>query len=132
MSWGKGLIIFLGLMQLSHVAHARNIESFTDSRSILHITNAGSKPQVSPANPPSPAEPLRPGSLPGKAPIALPASEPGPQAQAPVLRRNRQGEFLVSSPAGPSHGNRPLSVSIMRTSAQGDAPETRQGPEKRV
>ena len=40
--------------------------------------------------------------------------------------------LLVSSPAGLSHGNQPLSVSILRTSAQGDAPETRQGPEKRL
>ncbi len=84
MSWGKGLIIFLGLMQLSHVAHARDIESFTDSQGTLHITNAGPKQQGSPANPPSPAAPLRPSSLPRKAPIALPAREPAPQAQAPA------------------------------------------------
>ena len=84
MSWGKGLIIVLGLMQLSLVAHARDIESFTDSQGTLHITNTGPKQQGSPANPPSPAAPLRPSSLPGKAPIALPAREPAPQAQAPA------------------------------------------------
>ena len=84
MSWGKGLIIFLGLMQLSYVAQARDIESFTDSQGILHITNAGSKQPGSPANPPSPAAPPVPSSLPRKAPIALPAREPAPQAQAPV------------------------------------------------
>ena len=84
MSWGKGLIIFLGLMQLSYVAHARDIQSFTDSQGTLHITNNGPKQQGSPANPPSPAAPLRPSSFSGKAPIALPAREPIPQAQAPV------------------------------------------------
>jgi soluble lytic murein transglycosylase-like protein len=86
MSWGKGLIIFLGLMQISHVAQARDIESYTDSQGILHITNAGPKQPGSPANSPSPAAPLRPSSLPPKAPIALPAREPAPQAQAPVPR----------------------------------------------
>ena len=84
MNWGKGLIIVLGLMQLSYVAHARDIESFTDSQGILHITNTGPKQPGSPANPPSPAAPLRPSSFPGKAPIASPAREPAPQAQAPV------------------------------------------------
>jgi hypothetical protein len=84
MSWGKGLLIFLGLMQLSYVAHARDIETFTDSQGILHITNAGSKQQGSPQNPPSPAAPLRPSSFPRKAPAALPAREPAPQAEAPL------------------------------------------------
>ena len=84
MSWGRGLIIFLGLMQLSYVAHARDIESFTDSQGTLHITNAGPKQQGSPANPPSPAAPLRPSSLPRKAPIALPARETAPPVQAPA------------------------------------------------
>ena len=63
MGWGRGLIIFLGLMQLSYVAQAREIETFTDSQGILHITNAGSKQQGSPENPPSPAAPLRPSSF---------------------------------------------------------------------
>jgi soluble lytic murein transglycosylase-like protein len=81
MSWGKGLIIVLGLMQLSLVAHARDIESFTDSQGTLHIINTGPKQQGSPANSPSPAAPVRPTSFPGKAPITLPAKEPAPQAQ---------------------------------------------------
>jgi hypothetical protein len=82
MNWGKGLIIVLGLMQVSLVAHARDIESFTDSQGILHITNAGSKQPGSPANPPSPAAPQPPGRLPGKAPIAFPTREPAPHAPA--------------------------------------------------
>jgi hypothetical protein len=84
MSWGKGLVVFLGLMLLSYVAHARDIESFTDSQGTLHITNAGGKQQGSPANPPSPAAPPRPSSFPPKAHIASPARETAPQAQAPV------------------------------------------------
>jgi hypothetical protein len=84
MSWGKGLIIFLGLMQLSYVAHARDIESFTDSQGTLHITNSGTKQPDSPANPPSPAAPLHPSRLPRKAPSALPAREPAPRAQTPA------------------------------------------------
>ena len=52
MSWGKFLIISLGLMLLTHVAHARDIESFTDSQGVLHITNPGAKRPGSPANPP--------------------------------------------------------------------------------
>jgi len=99
MSWGKGLIIFLGLIQLFHVAHARDIESFTDSQGTLHITNLGPKKPGSPANPPSPAALLRPGSLPGKVPIASPVRErafevqppaPEPEAQAPVPNSEAQ------------------------------------------
>jgi len=90
MSWGKGLVIVLGLMQLSHVAHARDIESFTDSQGILHITNTGPKQPGSPANPPGAATPLRPGSLPQKTPIASPARVPVPQAQAPAPKPEAQ------------------------------------------
>ena len=104
MSWGKGLIIFLGLMQLSHVAHARDIESFTDSQGILHITNAGPKQQGSPANPPSPAAPLRPSSLPRKAPIAcppgnlLPGSSPCPKPEAPAPVPNSEAQAPAPQP----------------------------------
>ena len=84
MSWGKGLIVFLGLMQLSYVADARDIESFTDSQGTLHITNAGSKQQGSSTNSPSPVTPLRPSSFPQKSPVASPVRKPAPQAQAPV------------------------------------------------
>ncbi|HLD46711.1 MAG TPA: lytic transglycosylase domain-containing protein [Desulfobaccales bacterium] len=84
MGWGRGLIIFLGLMQLASVAQAREIETFTDSQGILHITNAGSKQQGSPASPPSPPALLRPSTFPRKAPAALPAAKPAPEAQAPA------------------------------------------------
>jgi hypothetical protein len=84
MSWGKGLIIVLGLMQFSHVAQARDIETFTDSQGILHITNTGPKQQGSPTNPPSPGATLRPGILPRKAPASFPAGRPAPEAQAPA------------------------------------------------
>ena len=90
MTWGKGLIISLGLMLLTHVAHARGIESFTDSQGTLHITNTGPKQQGSPANPPSPAALLRPSSLPGKVPIALPARERAPEAQPPAPQPEAQ------------------------------------------
>ena len=85
-------------MQLSYVAQARDIESFTDSQGILHITNAGSKQQGSPANPPSPGAPLRPSNLPRKAPIALPAREPAPQAQAPVPVPNVEAQAPAPQP----------------------------------
>jgi hypothetical protein len=78
MSRVKGLIIFLGLTQLSQVTHARDIEGFTDSQSIPPITKAEAKPQGSPAHPPGLAAPFRPNSLPRKAPMAVPAREPGP------------------------------------------------------
>jgi hypothetical protein len=84
MRWGTSLIIALGLMQLSYVAHARDIESFTDSQGILHITNSGPKKQGSPANPPNPAAPLRPSPLPVKAPTPAPVRELAPEAQTPA------------------------------------------------
>jgi soluble lytic murein transglycosylase-like protein len=95
MTWGKGLIIFLGLMQISLVAHARDIESFTDSRGTLHITNLGPKKPESPANPPNPAVLLRPGSLPGKTPITPPAKVLAPEALAPDPKPE-------ADPAGPA------------------------------
>ncbi|MDO9530616.1 MAG: transglycosylase SLT domain-containing protein [Deltaproteobacteria bacterium] len=101
MNWGKGLIIVLGLMQLSLVAHARDIESFTDSQGTVHITNIGSKQQGSPANSPSPAAPLRPSSFPGKAPPPMPAREPAPQAQAPAPNPEAQAPIPDSEAQAP-------------------------------
>jgi soluble lytic murein transglycosylase-like protein len=83
MSWGKFLIISLGLIFLIHVAHAGDIESFTDSQGILHITNLGAKKPGSPANPPGAQVPLPPRSKAGKAQVTLPAKELVPEAQAP-------------------------------------------------
>jgi len=98
MNWGKGLIIVLGMMQLALVAQARDIESFTDSQGTLHISNTGSKQQGSPATPPSPVATPPPGSFPGKAPIASPAREAAPQAQAPV---SKPGAAPAGTPAVP-------------------------------
>jgi hypothetical protein len=133
MSWGKGLIIFLGLMQFSHVAYARDIESFTDSQGILHITNTGSKQQGSPANPPSPAAPLRPSSLPRKAPIAPPAREPAPRAQAPAPKPEAvpgepvpvdpQPGSRVTPPEG-SGGVMPMAGRAEKKARPGARPET--------
>ena len=86
MSWGKFLIISLGLMLLTHVAHARDIESFTDSQGILHITNPGAKRPGSPTNPPGAQVPLPLRSGAGKVQVTLPARELVPQAQTPDLK----------------------------------------------
>jgi len=83
MTWGKGLIIAFGLMLLTHVAHAREIERFTDSQGILHITNLSPKKPDSPVNPPSPEASLSPGRLRGNTPVPTPAKEPVPETQAP-------------------------------------------------
>ena len=63
MTWGKRLIIALGLLLLTNVAHARGIESFTDSQGTMHITNLGPKKPDSPATPPSPEASLSPSRL---------------------------------------------------------------------
>ena len=86
MSWGKLLIISLGLMLLTHVAQARDIESFTDSQGILHITNPGAKRPGSPANPPGAQVPLPLRSGAGKVQVTLPARELVPQAQTADLK----------------------------------------------
>ena len=54
MTWGKRLIIALGLMLLTHVAHALRVEKFTDSQGTLHITNLGPKKPDNPVDQPSP------------------------------------------------------------------------------
>ena len=89
MAWGKCVIISLGLMLMTHVAQARDIDTFTDSRGTLHITNLGSKKPGSPANSPSPAARFRPGSSPGDAAdlwsgsSTRPAHLPNPAASLP-------------------------------------------------
>jgi hypothetical protein len=100
MNWGKSLIIVLGLMQLPFVAHARDIESLTDSQGILHISNTGSKQQDSPAKPPSPAAPARSNSIHAIAPSAR---ERPPLTQAPVPKAPPQSFAPKPSaaPAGP-------------------------------
>jgi soluble lytic murein transglycosylase-like protein len=115
MTWVKGLIIFVGLMQLSHVAHARDIENFTDSQGTLHITNAGPKQPGSPATPPSPATPLQSGNWRGKAPTALPAKEhvpePPPAAPAPEVQApppNPEAQVSPPPPETPPAGPNPV------------------------
>lgn len=83
MTWGKCLIIYLGLMLLTYVAHAWAIESYTDSQGTLHITNVEPKKQGSPVELPGPGASLLRGSLNGKAPVTPPATGPVPKVQSP-------------------------------------------------
>ena len=75
MTWGKRLIIALGLMLLTHVAHALRVEKFTDSQGTLHITNLGPKKPDNPVDQPSPGASSFPSRLRGITP-APPASPP--------------------------------------------------------
>ena len=86
MTWGKRLIIALGLMLLTHVAHALRVEKFTDSQGTLHITNLGPKKPDSPADQPSPGAPSFPSRLRGitpAPPAPPPATELVPEAPGP-------------------------------------------------
>ena len=84
MTWGKRLIIALGLLLLTNVAHARGIESFTDSQGTLHITNLGPKKPDSPATPPNPEASLSPSRLrSGNVQVIPPAQEPAPATPVP-------------------------------------------------
>ena len=94
MTWGKGLIIALGLMLFTHVAHAREIEKFTDSQGTLHITNLGPKKPTSPVSPPSSGASLSPASLRGNTLVPPPAKEPVPETQTPASEPE-------AAPAGP-------------------------------
>lgn len=150
MAWGKCLIISLGLMLLTHVAHARYIESFTDSQGTLHITNIGPKQPGSPTNPSSSAAPLHSGSLPGKAPIALPARELVPEAQPPAPEPEAQAPDPIpeTAPDGPvpvdpqtgsrvthpegSGGVMPVADRTGKKEGPGAAAETHVPPLKRV
>ena len=102
MTWGKCVIISLGLMLMTHVAQARDIDSFTDSQGTLHITNLGSQKPGSPANSPGPAARFRPGSSPGdatdlgSAPSTRPAHLPNPAASLPP--GNLPGKTPVTPP----------------------------------
>ena len=75
MTWGKRLIIALGLMLLTHVAHARGIEKSTDSQGTLHITNLGPKQPDSPADQPSPGASSSSGRFRGNTPDPPPTME---------------------------------------------------------
>ena len=84
MAWGKCVIISLGLMLITHVAYARDIDTFTDSQGTLHITNIGSTKPTSPVTTPHPAASLQPGGVIGKAPVTPPARALAPAVQAPA------------------------------------------------
>ena len=104
MAWGKCVIISLGLMLITHVAHARDIETFTDSQGTLHITNIGSKKSTSPANLPNPAASLHPGNLPGKTPVTPPVKALAPSVQAPAPKPGPAP--AVPIPVAPQRGSR--------------------------
>lgn len=83
MTWGRRLIIALGLMLLTHVAHAKGIEKFTDSQGTLHITNLGPKKPDSPADQPTPGAPASSGRWRGNIPVPPPVKGVVPEAQVP-------------------------------------------------
>lgn len=83
MTWGKRLIIALGLMLLTQVAHALGIEKFTDSQGTLHITNLGPKKPDSPADQPSPGAPSFPSRLRNNTSVPPPAVGVVPEAPVP-------------------------------------------------
>ena len=126
MTWAKGLIIALGLVLLTCVAHAREIERFTDSQGTLHITNLGPKKPGNLANSPSPAAPFRPGSSPGNPPVTPSALELTPKAQtpAPLPKTAPAGSVSADPQPGPrvSHAAGPGGVRPVtgRTGEQGE------------
>jgi hypothetical protein len=84
MTWGKRLIIALGLMLLTQVAHALRVEKFTDNQGTLHITNLGPKTsEDNPVKQPSPGTSHLPGRLRGITPAAPTTKEPSPKAVVP-------------------------------------------------
>jgi hypothetical protein len=83
MTWGKRLIIALGLVLLTQVAHALGIEKFTDSQGTLHITNVGPKKPDSPADQPSPGASSFPRRLRDNTPAPPPASGVVPEVPVP-------------------------------------------------
>jgi len=101
MTGGKRLIIALGLMLLTHVAHARDIDRFTDSQGTVHITNPGSKKPDSPGNLPRPEASSSPGGLLDNSPITPPADEhiPMPAFPHPENQPDPQPGVVPHEPA---------------------------------
>jgi soluble lytic murein transglycosylase-like protein len=104
MAWGKYVIIPLGLMLITHVAHASGIETFTDSQGILHITNRGAAKPKNPENLSNPAAPLYPGNVPGKAPVTPPVGARAPEVQAPAAKPGAAPVQTI--PVAPQRGSR--------------------------
>jgi hypothetical protein len=73
----------LGLMLLTHVAHALRVEKFTDSQGTLHITNLGPKKPDNPVDQPSPGASSLPSRLRGITPAPPPTRELVPGGQFP-------------------------------------------------
>ena len=103
MTWVKGLIIALWLMLLTHVAHAREIDKFTDSQGTLHITNLSPKKPGSPAYPTSHAVPFRPETSPEHALVtpAVPDLTPEAQASARLAKAAPTGPVSADPLPGP-------------------------------
>jgi hypothetical protein len=83
MTWGKRLIIALGLVLLTNVVHALGIEKFTDSQGTLHITNLGPKKPESPADQPSPGASSSSGRFRANTPVPPPFMGVVPEAPVP-------------------------------------------------
>lgn len=85
MTWKKRLIIAVGLMLLTHVAHAGRVEKFTDSQGTLHITNLGSPKPDNPLGQPSPGASSFPSRFRGNTPVPPPVRGvvPIPEVQVP-------------------------------------------------
>jgi len=147
MTWGKRLIIALGLMLLTHVAHARGIEKSTDSQGTLHITNLGPKQPDSPADQPSPGASSSSGRFRGNTPAPPPAMELGPEAPFPEPETQQEPEPGVVPtepvPVDPQPGSRvthpegsgrvmPLADRTGKKAWPGAAAETPAAPLQRV
>ena len=104
MAWGKCIIISLGWMLVTHVAYARDIETFTDGQGTLHITNMGSKKPSSPVTTPHPAASFEPGGVIGKAPVTPPVKALAPSVQAPAPKPGPAPAATI--PVAPQHGSR--------------------------
>jgi soluble lytic murein transglycosylase-like protein len=104
MTWGKYVIISLGLMLVTHLAQARDIDSFTDSQGTLHITNLGSAKSKRPANLPNPAASLPSGHLLGQTPVTPPARALAPAVQAPAPKPGPAPALPI--PVAPQRGSR--------------------------
>jgi hypothetical protein len=91
-TWGKRLVIALGLMLLTHVAEAGRIEKFTDSQGTLHITNLGSPKPENLAEPPNPGAPSSPSRLRAIPPVPPPAGTLVPEVQVPEPEPQQESE----------------------------------------
>jgi len=100
MNWGNRLIIAVVLMLLTHVAHAKGIEKFTDSQGTLHITNLGPAQADKPVDQPSPGASSLPSRLRNIPPVAPPAKDPVPKAKVPEPEIQPEPETRPEPPSG--------------------------------